>query len=205
MAISSKGPSFADAQLVSIRSKGRDKLDLYELIEDFRQRLRLLQLHHPVNGETHSAFSTNSNTNTKVSFRGQQTPPKPCICSDTHWVADCYYLAPEKRPTGWSPNSLKQKVDDALQNSRTKTWVDTVIQKQKEWEGAKPVPSIQQPNSISGGCQHRVSPSCHIDKSQSGFILSIFPNHHITLWHDSMEKRDIVMPSQGSRRGVCQP
>ena len=160
IAISSKESSFADAHLVSFWSRRSQNLDLYELIEDFRQHLHLQQLHHPVNGETHSAFSTNLNTNTKTSFRGQQIPTKPCICGDIHWVADCYYLAPEKRPTGWTSNSLKQKkVDDALQGSKTKTWVNTLIQRQKERDGAKPVPSVQQPISISGGASTESAPA----------------------------------------------
>ena len=66
MAISSKESSFADAHLVSFQSKGSENLDLYELIEDFRQHLRLQQLHHSTKGETHSAFSNNSNV--KSSF-----------------------------------------------------------------------------------------------------------------------------------------
>ena len=131
MAISSKESSFADAHLVSFQSKGSENLDLYELIEDFRQHLRLQQLHHSTKGETHSAFSNNSNV--KSSFWGQQTPSRPCVCGDTHWFSDCLYLVPKKCSSGWNPNATKQKkVTEALQNSQTKAFVDRSLHKSKD-------------------------------------------------------------------------
>ena len=158
MAARTKEPTFADAHLVMIRLQD-SKYNFYTLVEDFRQHIRLQHIHQPSNNSTHSAFATDAKSNNS-SFRGKEAPPKPCICGDTHWVADCYYLAPEKRPTGWSPNSLKQKkVDDALQDSRTKTWVNTLIQRRKEREGAQPVLSTQQPNSVSGGASTESAPA----------------------------------------------
>lgn len=129
MAIREKEPTFADAHLISLKNKKSE--DLFELIEDFRQHLHLQQLHQSSKGDTHSAFATKSGT----SFRGQQllTPPKPCLCGETHWLADCYYLVPENRPQGWRPNVAKQKkVDEALQDGRTKAWVERTLKKRKD-------------------------------------------------------------------------
>lgn len=93
MAIREKEPTFADARLVSLKTKKSD--GLFEMIEDFREHIRLQQLHQSSKGETLSAFATKPGT----SFRGQEalTPPKSSLCGDTHWLADCVYLVPENR------------------------------------------------------------------------------------------------------------
>lgn len=49
-----------------------------------------------------------------------------------HWISDCYYLVPGRRPQSWKPNAGKQKkIDDALQNNKTKAWVDKLLEKYK--------------------------------------------------------------------------
>ena len=129
MAIREREPAFANAHLISLKKKKSG--DLFELIEDFRQHIRLQQLHQSSKEETHSAFATKSGT----SFRGQQalTPPKPCLCGDTHWLADCAYLVPEKRTPGWKSGlATEKKINDALQNDHTKAWVNRVLQKRKD-------------------------------------------------------------------------
>lgn len=138
MAIRTKESSFSDAHRVNFRTKTAE--DFLPLIEDFRQHIRLEQLFQPSKGESsHSAFSSSGNSN-NASFRGQSTssqakPVKPCVCGDTHWLANCFYLVPEKRLVGWNPNPAKQKkVDDALKDNRTKAWVERSIQKRKAHE-----------------------------------------------------------------------
>lgn len=77
-----------------------------------------------------TAFSTKSDP----SFREPQ-PTKPCICGDTHWISDCHYLVPKKRPQALRSNPVKQrKVDEALQNSSTKAWVDRIFDRKKRYE-----------------------------------------------------------------------
>lgn len=135
MAIRSAELTFADAHLLMRNHSKAD--DLIELVEDFRQQVRLHQLYHRKE-ETHSASTTDSNTtmnSIKTSFRGQQMPPNPCVCGDTHLLADCPYLAREKRTQEWNVNSAKQlKVDKALRNDRTRARVERTLQKRKDKE-----------------------------------------------------------------------
>lgn len=120
--------SFAEAHLARLDEYSAS--NFYDLIEKFRQHLHRQRPYHYGKGGTHSSFSTNSGP----SFKGKQVPgpPKPCLCGNAHWLADCYYLVPEKRPRGWKPKADKQKlVEDALKNSRTKTWVERTLEKRK--------------------------------------------------------------------------
>ena len=132
MAARHRETSFADVQMARLDENRSN--NLFDLIEKFRQHLRLQRLQQPASTKnTHSAFSAHSSP----SFRGKQVsrPPKPCLCGDTHWLADCYYLIPEKRPKGWEPNADKQKlVDDALKDSRTKAWAERTLEKRKSWD-----------------------------------------------------------------------
>lgn len=133
MAIRHKEPTFADTHLVHLKDKSSG--DLYELIEEFRQHIRLIQLSKPSKGEAHSAFATDAN-NSKATYRGQATSPKPCVCGDTHWFADCPYLVPDQRQKGWKPTQKKHaKVDEALKNDKTKAWVDRSLARHKRTEG----------------------------------------------------------------------
>lgn len=128
MAVKQKEPSFANAHLIQLKKK-TDSDDIFEVIEDLRQQLSFQKLQRKGGGE-HTAFAAKvPAAKSGASFRGQSQgqpqsqsqPPKPCICGDTHWILDCHYLVPEKRPQGWRSNPLKQrKVDEALQNSNTR-------------------------------------------------------------------------------------
>ena len=150
MAIKQQEPSFAHAHLIQLKDK-IDSDEIYELIEDFRQQLSYQKLQQRGGGE-HTAFATKSSTG--ASFRGQSQgqshplqPTKPCVCGDTHWILDCLYLVPGKRSQGWQPNSTKQKkVTDALQDSRTKAWVDRIFKKKKRYDNNR---SQNQPSSSS--------------------------------------------------------
>lgn len=104
MAIRTKEPTFANTHFILL--KHLQAGNLYEIVEDFRQHVWLQQLSGPAQGESHSAFPTKSTSNTPI-FRGQQTPPKPCLCGDLHWVSDCAYLVSEKRTKGWKPDAAK--------------------------------------------------------------------------------------------------
>lgn len=193
MAIRSKDPAFADAHLVLLEDKGAD--DLYQLIEKFRQHIRLQRLQHPSKRKSHSAFAAGTNSN-NASFQGQQKPPKPCICGGTHWVADCYYLVPENRPTGWNPNSKKQrKVDEALKSNQTKILVKKMLQKHKNRDSKSSggaslanTPTNASTNSSPGTSTPAkgvgeltaqtafAAPTYHL---QSSWILSVDSNTHV--------------------------
>lgn len=96
MAAGSKEPTFADAHPLRIRMH-KTTYDFYSLIKDFRLHIRLPKINQPSESNTHSAFAANSTKlSNNASFRGQPLsgPPKPCVCGDTHWFSDCYYLVP---------------------------------------------------------------------------------------------------------------
>ena len=136
MAIQSKDSFYADAHLVALESETDG--DLYKEIDTFRQHLQRQHLYEGgKGGSSHFAFSTTNSNSSNLTLRGQSLskPPKPCLCGEQHWIADCYYLVPEKRHTGWTPNSTKQKkVDEAMKIDRTKTWVETCLQRRKAAE-----------------------------------------------------------------------
>lgn len=141
MAIRPTEPTWADAHLVFLRYNVVD--DLYDLVEDFRQHVRLQQLQSPCKEESHSAFVANSaNTNSSKpnspTFQEQRMPSKPGLCGDTHWLADCPYLVQKKQAKGWNPSQTKQKkVDEALQDAHTKSWVERTLERRKEKENSK--------------------------------------------------------------------
>ena len=126
-----RGTSFADALLARLDEYSAS--NFYDLIEKFRQHLHRQRPYHSGKEGTQSSFSTNLGP----SSRGKQVPgpPKPCLCGNAHWLADCYYLVPEKRPRGWKLKADKQKlVEDALKNGRTKAWVERTLEKRKVFE-----------------------------------------------------------------------
>ena len=130
MAIRQREPIFADAHLITLKHKINSD-ELFELIEDFRQHIHLSNLLHPSKSGEHAAFLTGSG----LSFRGQSQSPQPtrlCVCGDTHWISNCHYLVPETKPRGWKPDENKlRNIDDALKDSRTKAWVDRVLERKK--------------------------------------------------------------------------
>lgn len=156
IAIRSKESSFADAHLVTIESK-TDPNELYKLIESFRQHIRLYQFFSPNkgSGESHSAFSTNTSSSSNATFRGQTAhslskPQKPCICGDTHWYSDCFYLLPEKRPAGWTSKATKQKkVDDAMKNDQIRAKIEKALQRHKDWANRSSGGASAEPNIAS--------------------------------------------------------
>ena len=136
-AIRTKEPTFADTQMMI----KKETEDMYQVIEDFRQHIRLHQFDHPEKDESHSAFAT-GDANSLPTFRGQSVPFKSrCICGDTHWFSDCYYLVPDIRSKGWNPKPDQQKkVNDQLLNPQIKAKVDKALQRHKDRQ-----------NKISGG------------------------------------------------------
>ena len=130
MAIRQREPSFADAHLIHLEHKTKSD-DLFELIKDFRH-IHLQHLLQPSKSGGHAAFFTKSGPSSRCQSQ-QPQPTKPCVCRDTHWISDCFYLVPGKRPQGWKPNASQQKnVDEALQNNRTRAWVEKVLEKHKD-------------------------------------------------------------------------
>ena len=140
LAIRGNEPSYSDTKRAHL-PKDTDMLDL---VEDFRQYIRVNETLKASN-PTQSAFAiespsirTNSNSNqtsnhgNNSSLRGNRQDPPTCLCGTTHWYADCYYLNQDRRPTGWTPRQdTQQKVDQALQNQKTRAAVERARWKRK--------------------------------------------------------------------------
>lgn len=63
----------------------------------------------------------------QATFQGRDsegsTTEHPCLCGMLHKLSTCYYIIPEKRPSGWKPNyAVQQKVDDAISKLRPKSY-----------------------------------------------------------------------------------
>ena len=63
----------------------------------------------------------------QATFQGRDsegTPTQhPCLCGMNHKLSTCYYIIPEKRPSGWKPNhAIQQKVDDAISKLSPKSY-----------------------------------------------------------------------------------
>ena len=81
-AIWTKAPNFSKAYTLMSKMKGEAE-DLFQVIERFRQHLRMWQLHNHKSGDSsHLAFAANTPT-----FQGQPArsmKPPTCICGEKH-------------------------------------------------------------------------------------------------------------------------
>lgn len=100
----------------------------------------------------------------------EQAPSKTCICGNIRCLADCYYLAPERRPTGWNANSVKQeKADFALRSDQDLGMGRPSASKRKDIEGK--ASSVQQSNSSSGGANTDASTSTLTSANLGSFCV----------------------------------
>lgn len=59
----------------------------------------------------------------------------------------------EKQPKGWNPSPAKQtKINKSLQNKRTKSWIDRVLQKHKNSNN-------KSPNTSRGASANTITPT----------------------------------------------
>lgn len=147
LAIHSKAPTFADTHLMSYKIK--TEADLLDMIEQFRQYMRLHQSQTDSQAGGHSAFATSQtqqnqsrnstnkssrpNVNSCASFRGKQVAtPGTCVCGQTHWYSDCLYLNLGIRPANWKPDPIIQaKVDECMREERTRDKVNRSLDKNR--------------------------------------------------------------------------
>ena len=186
MAARHRETSFADVQMARLDENRSN--NLFDLIEKFRQHLRLQRLQQPASTkDTHSAFPANLSP----SFRGKQVsgPPKPCLCGDTHWLADCYYLVPEKRPKEWKPEGDKQKlVEDALRDSRTKAWAERTLEKRKSWDKDRKQQNLSQatlsstPVAELHASSPQPGPSNQVSMGNSGAFICVQASSSAAIW-----------------------
>ena len=108
---------FASTQEYHIKQKKREgqTIDLYDLIEDFRDHHRCLDAQRSLDpgSGSHSAFAT---------FKDQsQDKKKTCLCGRAHLYHECYYLNSETRPPNWQgkPETFA-KINEKLNQSSMK-------------------------------------------------------------------------------------
>lgn len=117
---------------------------LFDLVEKFRQHIRLYNIKNSRTAAIHSAFpaGTPEQTNDKPprnpSFQGKSNnlPKKECIYGKLEWYNNCDYLYPD-RPGGpgksFKPDPvIKKKVEEAIKNLQTKINVERTLKKAKE-------------------------------------------------------------------------
>jgi len=107
-----------DRKLLKIDEKGPNKPDFREMVKELRD-LRRLRESRTSPAPRHGAF--------QATFQGMDsegTPTQhPCLCGTLHKLSTCYYIIPEKRPSGWKPNhAIQQKVDDAISKLSPKSY-----------------------------------------------------------------------------------
>lgn len=63
----------------------------------------------------------------------KDTKLKQCLCGEQHRFKTCAYLIPEIRPKNWEPDiTIKDKIEEKLQNPRTKEIVERYQKEAKE-------------------------------------------------------------------------
>ena len=150
LTIHSKDPAYATSQQ---NFQALSTRTMHQIIENYWQYLRL----HSVakKGREHSAFSITKSNSFNSTYQGNQLPVPVCICGNTYWFSDCYYLNSTKKPSGWSENSeTQQKVDETLKNPAIKekvksSLVKRVLVEQKQAEQQKPETSTPTSSTIS--------------------------------------------------------
>ena len=96
-----------------------------EIVSEFRDLYRIVKQRS--RGKT-------SNSTFSASFQGQTPEDKPmplCLCGEHHYYAQCHYLVPSTRPTGWKPvAAIQSKTDKAL--SSASSFTKKNVQKAKD-------------------------------------------------------------------------
>ena len=141
LAIRNKYSSWTDSQLSTVNKKTVN--DLPEIVESFRQFIRITQLNSNGNKSgSHSAFAvdqeikdTHTQTTTETSFRGRKIQtPRACLCGETHWFSECPYLTADARPAHWRADpAIRAKVDEELKEDKTRDKVNKALEKHKAY------------------------------------------------------------------------
>ena len=199
LAIRSKAQSYADSHLITIDDKKAE--DLPNIIEGFRQFIRLIQTKTGKESETHSAFAVSQETQetymestSETSFRGKKlVTPRTCLCGETHWFSECPYLNPEVRPANWRPDSATQtKVNEEMRREKTRDRVNkslernkAIAERQKKGKNKSkgetselPATPIAQPNTGTYACI-RTTFSAETYSLNGSWILDGGSNSHV--------------------------
>jgi hypothetical protein len=133
-AVSSIAPEFAaiwSAEAKKARKEGKAQLDLFEVVEEYRDYRRQFAERDQNN---QSAFSITLQEQPQTEKTQEKTPEKKdCLCGEPHRFKDCPYLIPEKQPQGWKPDpAIQERIETKLKNPRLKAAVEYAQASQKE-------------------------------------------------------------------------
>ena len=133
--------SFSGPLLIQMR---KTTLNIFEVIEDFRHNVRMLNDAKPA-PSSHSAFaaydskesskesSSSNKENKQTSFRGKGIEPPECICGKNHWYSKCFYLNKKIRPSGWKADSeIQEKVQKAMKEDDFKAKVERSLKRSND-------------------------------------------------------------------------
>ncbi|PGH29457.1 hypothetical protein GX50_07792 [[Emmonsia] crescens] len=121
---------YAQAWAMNIEGNGVT-ISFVKLVEHFKKRYRdmgILKGDNPMNFATLNGRPQQQNISS--------TPSSPatfqkCICGARHRYAQCYYLNPSKKPSGWEENREKRaQINQALKDPKLKGRVDRAISRE---------------------------------------------------------------------------
>ena len=136
-AVRSKEPIFAESMLIGLKRRKNDDTDMLDLIEDFRDFIRLNLKRRGNTSTSHSAFAAGADGSSKddeePTFNGRKRVPN-CLCGEAHYWSDCLYLNKDRRSSEWAPNaSTKAAVDTAMKKKDVKSKIERALKKNKEY------------------------------------------------------------------------
>ena len=128
----------ATARAVNLRSKDLLDVKLQDEITFWRafcQEERILMFpaltakQRSVNVIASATYQSSSHSSSP-----SNAPRTKCLCGNSHWFSNCWYLNPDRpRPSNWRPNKqTKSRIEQALQDPKIKEQVDRALQQDKD-------------------------------------------------------------------------
>lgn len=138
LAIRLKNATFAEMHLEDV---DKDSVTIYHLIELYRNRTRLLKAADIII-PTHSAFGAHKEQTEKgkgkekeSTFNGQKPARPKCLCGGFHSMGKCWFMVPNIRPSGWTPNAATMtRVSEALKDPANRKKLSESIERLKKAE-----------------------------------------------------------------------
>jgi hypothetical protein len=111
-AIKTRMPGFYNVWYFNIREESKrpaPTTTVRELLSNLKDYLRDNESQPPPKGRN-TAFATFQNQSNQSNQSNRSLPP--CVCGMKHWYAECFYINPAIRKSGWTP---KPEVERAIQ------------------------------------------------------------------------------------------
>ena len=108
---------FAENQLDKIQDleeEGKKCPDVLQLLDRFETRRRISP---PTKAKSQPAFATlqGKRLESKKEVNDSTTPPRPCLCGESHFFVNCPYLIKSIRKPNWKPDvEMLAKIDETV-------------------------------------------------------------------------------------------